>query len=101
MKRVGGEGKGKAGITMVKLGSVKQKKEVMEKKRKLKGRQERIEDDLMWRERQIRWKINEIARREEGKGKNVWREYGKLKVEGKWWRKGFGGRWRRGNNGTG
>lgn len=39
----------------------------MIKKKKLKGRKERIEDDLIWEERKIKWRLNEIAREEEGR----------------------------------
>lgn len=31
----------------------------------------------------MKWMINKIARKEEGKGRNVWKEYGRSKVDGK------------------
>lgn len=43
----------------------------MEKKKKLKGRKERIIEDWTWKERKIWWKLEEVARREMGKGRKV------------------------------
>lgn len=37
------------------------------KKRNLKGRKERIEDDLTWKERKMKWKIEEIEKEENRK----------------------------------
>lgn len=48
------------------LGSEEQKREIMEKKKKLKGRKERIIEDWTWKERKIWWKLEEVARREMG-----------------------------------
>lgn len=39
------------------------------KKRNLKGRKERIEDDLTWKERKMKWKIEEIEKKENKKRK--------------------------------
>lgn len=50
----------------VKLGNEKQKKEVLEKKRNLKGRRERIIKDFTWNERKVRWKLEDIARGKRG-----------------------------------
>lgn len=58
----------------------------MEKKSKLKGRKEKIMEDWTWKESKMRWKLEEIARVEEGKGKIVWRGYGKLRIDGQWWK---------------
>lgn len=38
----------------VKLENEKQKKEILKKKRNLKGRRERIVEDLMWKKKKIR-----------------------------------------------
>lgn len=56
------------------------------KKSGLKGRKERIMDSWTWKERKIRWKLEEIARKEMNKGKKVWIEYDKIRIEEKWWR---------------
>lgn len=54
MSRVGG-GQGKD-IWLVKLGNEEQKREVMRRKKMLRGRSERIMKDLTWRERKMRWR---------------------------------------------
>lgn len=69
---------------LVKLGNEGQKREVMEKKSKLRGRKEKIMEDWTWKESKMKWKLEEIARMEEGKGKIVWRGYGKLRIDGQW-----------------
>lgn len=51
--------------------------EVMEKKKKLRGRKERIDADLTWKERKTRWKLRKIARMEEKKEKEHGQETGK------------------------
>lgn len=43
-----------------------------EKKKKLIGRKERIVENWTWKERKMRWRLEEIAREEEGKGRKVW-----------------------------
>lgn len=72
-------------MVVVRLGSREQKRQVMEKKRKLKGRKERIEDDLTWEERKMKWKVEEIAE-ERRKGNRVWTGYGKIRINEKWWK---------------
>lgn len=54
---------------MVRLGNEAQKRKVMEKKSKLKGRKERILEDWTWKERKMR--LEEIAREEMRKGRKV------------------------------
>lgn len=58
----------------------------MEKKKKLKGRKERIIEDWTWKERKIWRKLEEVARREMGKGRKVWIGYGAIKIEDQCWR---------------
>lgn len=58
----------------------------MIKKSGIKGRKERIMDSWTWKERKIRWKLEEIARKEMSKGKKVWIGYDKIRIEEKWWR---------------
>jgi hypothetical protein len=86
VRRVGGKYGKEGGMVVVKLGSREQKREVMEKKKGLKGKKIRIEDDLTWEERKIRWKIREIAEEERRKGGRVWIGYGKIRINEGWWR---------------
>jgi len=60
--------------------------EIWEKKKKLRGRKKRILEDWTWKERRMRWRLEEIAREEERRGRKVWIGYGKIKIEGQWWR---------------
>jgi len=80
------KGKGEGNV----IGEVKERRsrrwEVMEKKRKLKGRREKITKVLSWKERRTRWKLEEIARSEELKGERVWIKGGRIRIERKWWR---------------
>lgn len=55
----------------VRLENEEQRREVMEKKKRLRGRKERIVEDLTWKERKMRWKLEDIARMEEKRGKRV------------------------------
>lgn len=50
------------------------------KKRNLKGRKERIEDDLTWKERNMKWKIEEIEKEENRKRKERKKSKSKRKV---------------------
>lgn len=67
----------------VKLKKEEQKK-MLEKKRNLKSRKKRFED-LISKERKIRWKLEDITRGEERKANNVDRN-GKIRINEKWWR---------------
>jgi len=80
-----GEREGREMI-LVKLKEESQRKEILEKKRNLRGRKERVVEDWTWEERRTRWKLEEIARKEEGRGKQVWVGYGKIRIGGQWWR---------------
>ncbi|XP_070170412.1 golgin subfamily A member 6-like protein 22 [Polyergus mexicanus] len=86
VKRVGITTEGERGMAVVTLGSMEQKRQVMENKKKLRGREERIEDDLTWEERKVRWRLREIARKEEGEGRRVRIGNGGLQIDGKWWK---------------
>lgn len=68
IKRIGREGDKEGEMILVKLRNEKQKKEVIEKKKRLRGRKESVMEDWTWKERRMRWKFEEIARVEEGKG---------------------------------
>jgi len=102
VRRIGEDREKGREVVWVRLGNEEQKWEVMEKKRKLRGRRERIGEDLTWKERKMRWMLGEIARKEEEKGKRV--DRGNVKelqrVEGGEERKGDGeGGRRRGREG--
>ncbi|KMQ87386.1 hypothetical protein RF55_13340 [Lasius niger] len=86
VRRVGRKYGKEGGMVVVKLGSREQKREIMEKKKGLKGKKIRIEDDLTWKERKIRWKIREIAKEERRKSGRVWIEYGKIRINECWWK---------------
>lgn len=86
VKRIGEE-VGKRGKSLwVRLGSEEQKKGIWANKDKLRGRRERILEDWTWKKRRMRWRLEEIARVEEGKGRKVWVEYGKIKIDELWWK---------------
>lgn len=57
----------------------------MRKKNGLKGRKERIDDDLTVMEKRMKWKLDEVAKEQERLGKWVWIGYGKIRIEGEWW----------------
>ncbi|KYN12099.1 hypothetical protein ALC57_15734 [Trachymyrmex cornetzi] len=82
-----GEGteRGKGEMLLIKLENEEQKREVMGEKN-LKGRKERIWEDLTWRERKIRYGLGEIAKKEMAEGKRVWVRGGRIRIEGRWWR---------------
>jgi len=70
VKRIGGERERE--MVVVRMGSKEQKKEVLRKKWRLKGRKEIIIEDWTWGERKMRWKLEEIAKKEEKKGRKIW-----------------------------
>ncbi|XP_029678864.1 translation machinery-associated protein 22-like [Formica exsecta] len=74
----------KKGTAIVKIKKVKGKKEIMKSRREVKDKEIRIDDDLTWKERKMRWNLEEVARRERKKGKRVRVSYGKIQIEGKW-----------------
>jgi len=37
-------------------------------------------EDLSWRERRVRWRLGEIARMEEAKGRTVWVRGGRIRI---------------------
>lgn len=86
IKKIGeGTERGKGEMLLVKLGSEEQKWDIIEKNKILRGRRERIVEDLTWRERKIRWRVGEIARKEEAAERRIWMN-GRIRIEGKWWR---------------
>jgi len=81
-----GRGEGKTETAWVRLKNEEQRNEVIKMKRNLKGKRERIVEDWTWKERKMRWRLEEIARNEMRKGRKVWMSYGGIKLDEKWWR---------------
>ncbi|XP_067214178.1 uncharacterized protein [Linepithema humile] len=69
-------------IVGIRIENEEKRREIWEKKKTLKGRKERIVEDWTWKERRMRWKLEERAREEERKGKNVWVGYGRIRING-------------------
>ena len=67
------EGGKEVNMVQLKMRSIEHKRNVMAKKKALKGRDERIEENHVrtWKERRVQWKIRRIAKEEREKGKNV------------------------------
>lgn len=86
IKRIRGGMEDTEEMVLVKLEDQEQKREIMRKKGMLKGRKERILDDWTWKERKMRWSLEEIARGEERKGNKVGLGYGKIRINEQWWR---------------
>ncbi|XP_066596120.1 golgin subfamily A member 6-like protein 25 [Prorops nasuta] len=81
----GMKGEGRKGVE-VRLESREIKRRVMEGKSRLRGRKERIEDDLTWEERRIMGRMKEIAEGRRRKGERVRVGYMKLWVNDEEWR---------------
>lgn len=60
-------------------------REERRKKKKLRGRKEKIVEDVTWGEKKMKWRLEKIGR-EEKRGNRVWREYGKLNINRQWWK---------------
>lgn len=45
----------------------------------------RIVDDLIQKERKMKWRLVGIAREQEERGYKVWLGYEKIRIEGEWW----------------
>ena len=70
----------------VKLEKKEEMIEVIKKKKILKGRKEKIQDDWTWKERTMQWKLEDLAWEERKKGNTAWVRYGKIWKEGRYWR---------------
>lgn len=79
----------------VRLAKEEQKREILRKKSMLRGRKERVSEDLTWRERRMKWKLEEIAsmgmaggdeRGYEGKGNGGIGDGDKIRPGGDGWR---------------
>lgn len=56
---------------LVKLKDNEQKREIMRRKRELKGRREKIMEHWTWKKRKTKWKLEEIVREEERNGMKI------------------------------
>jgi len=79
--RIGGDKEKGREMVLVKLENEEQRWEILGKKLLLKGRRERIMEDLIWEERRLRWRLEEFARIEEKKGR-VWVGNRRVKIDG-------------------
>lgn len=85
-RRIGGNSERGTETILMKLHNEEQRKEVWTNKNRLRGRKEKIEEDLIWGERKMRWRLEEIAGEEEKKENRVRRGYGRLNINGQWWK---------------
>ncbi|XP_066585584.1 golgin subfamily A member 6-like protein 25 [Prorops nasuta] len=68
VRRIGGVGKGGRKGVEVKMKNKEVKRKVMEGKKELRGRRERMEEDLTWEERRVMLRIRRVAEEEKRKG---------------------------------
>lgn len=60
-----GEEEGRGGeMLLMKLKGEEQKRKIMRRKTKLRGRREKILQDWTWKERKMRWRLEEITKKE-------------------------------------
>lgn len=71
-------------MVLVKLKDRERKMEVMRKKWGLKGRGERIEDDLMVKERKIQWRLKRMAEEERRNKRAAWVKYTRIWMGARW-----------------
>ncbi|KAL6417578.1 hypothetical protein ACFW04_012649 [Cataglyphis niger] len=76
VRKIGGSVEEGREMMVIRLKNEDQKREVWNKKKLLKGR----------KERRMRWSLERIAKEEEKKGRKVWIEYGKIRIDEKWWK---------------
>lgn len=86
VRRIGGDKEKDRETVLVRLENEEQRREVLMKKSNLKGRRERIMEDWMWKKRRMRWRFEEIARKEESAGRKVRIGYGKIRIGNSWWK---------------
>jgi hypothetical protein len=86
VKLLAKEKEGNREMEWIKLKSEEQKREVLDRRRNLRGERERVLEDWTCRERKMRWKLEEIAREEMREGRRTWLAYGKIRIGEQWWR---------------
>lgn len=57
---------------------------MMREKEKFERKKEKITEDLTWRERKTRWKLQKITRSEEEGGRKVWVRQGRIRINKQW-----------------
>lgn len=83
VRKIGRVDKEGRGMVLVKMRGREEKRKVFEGKRKLKGRLERIEDDMTLEERKVKWKLENVAAEERRKGRRVRLGYMRMWIEEK------------------
>lgn len=71
-------------MVIVKLKTEESRRKILENKKKVRGKEIWIEDQI-FKEREMKWKLRQIAGEEERRGKRVRIGYGKLWIGGKAW----------------
>ncbi|TGZ50923.1 hypothetical protein DBV15_12006 [Temnothorax longispinosus] len=75
-------------MAIISLQGLEQKRKVMTERRRLREKGIGIDDDLTWKERKMRWNIEDIARQERGNARKCLEEmkerWKKGKIIGKW-----------------
>lgn len=61
----------KGNMMIITLKTEKMKRKILKNKRRLRGKEVWIEEDLTFRERKIKWNLRQIAMREEREGNIV------------------------------
>lgn len=74
IRRIAGDREKEKEMIIIKLENEEERKEILEKQRNLKGKKERNMEDWTWKERRMRWKLEEIAGKEEREGRRTWKE---------------------------
>lgn len=71
IRRIKGNEGRRTEMLWIRLENEEQRKEILEREKNLRDRKERIVHDLMWKNRKMRWKLEDIARIEERRGTRV------------------------------
>lgn len=79
-----GKGEGTKSGILVRLKSLEVKKNIMRRRSELKGTTVYIDDDYTRKEREIQWKLRDIAKSEERKGRRTRVGYMKIEIGGQW-----------------
>jgi len=86
IKEIGRDNGKERKMVVVKMEDRKGKMEVMKKKVALRGGVVRVEDDWTREERAMQWKLEQMAKRERRDNRRAWVRYGRIWMEGRWWR---------------
>jgi len=86
IKEIGKENGKERRMAVVRMEHRKGKMEVMKRKVALRAGVVRIENHWTKEERAMQWKLEKIAKRKRGDNRRAWVRYGRIWMEGKWWR---------------